>query len=121
MQLKPKLSLNFWDDFYDDGFVPNGQTQKTYAYIEESPLTLEQEAFFIAWLKLKLTPLLPTTQLSISFFDSTKKYPTLTEGHFKRWELILENITHKELESLIETISTSLLHPEFDLVIYSES
>ena len=29
-----KISINIWDDYCDDGYVPEGKTQDTYAYIE---------------------------------------------------------------------------------------
>ena len=29
-----KIPINIWDDFYDDGYCPEGEIVKTYAYVE---------------------------------------------------------------------------------------
>lgn len=29
------VDLNLWDDYYDDGYVPEGKCQETHMYIEE--------------------------------------------------------------------------------------
>ena len=30
------IPVNIWDDYWDDGYAPEGKKQETYAYIEES-------------------------------------------------------------------------------------
>ena len=30
------ICINIWDDFYEDGYVPEGEIQETYGYVEES-------------------------------------------------------------------------------------
>lgn len=119
MQIKQNFTINFWDDFYDDGFVPEGEEQKTFAYVEEN-LDLKAQAFLISWLKLSLEPLLPKSNLAIVFFDSKKEYPNVPDRHFKRWHLEIKNITHKDLENLLEKIS-ELTHPEYNITFSSDS
>ncbi len=29
------IPFNIWDDFYDDGHVPEGESQETHGYVEE--------------------------------------------------------------------------------------
>lgn len=42
------IPFNIWDDYYDDGFVPQGEIQETHGYIEEYDiLTKEQKAAII--------------------------------------------------------------------------
>jgi len=31
-----KISINIWDDFYDDDYVPKGKIQETFIYVEEN-------------------------------------------------------------------------------------
>ncbi len=31
---RPVIYFNIWDDFYDDGFIPEGRCQETHGYIE---------------------------------------------------------------------------------------
>jgi len=37
------IDVNIWDDYYDDDFVPEGETQETYIYIEEYDVFSEDE------------------------------------------------------------------------------
>ena len=37
------IPINIWDDFYDDGYVPQGKTQNTYIYVEEPDIPLEKQ------------------------------------------------------------------------------
>jgi hypothetical protein len=35
METFERIPINIWDDFYDDGFVPEGKIQETFIYVEE--------------------------------------------------------------------------------------
>jgi len=37
------IPVNIWDDYYDDGFIPKGEKQKTYIYIEDSNFLQEDK------------------------------------------------------------------------------
>ena len=34
--------INIWDDFYDDGYVPEGEKLETYIYVEDSSVSHEK-------------------------------------------------------------------------------
>ena len=29
------IDINIWDDFYDDGYVPYGETTESFIYVED--------------------------------------------------------------------------------------
>ena len=41
---KNRIGFNIWDDYHDDGYVPNGESQDTYSYVEEEMDEVEKEA-----------------------------------------------------------------------------
>ena len=44
LPLNTTIPVNIWDDYCDDGHVPEGEKQETYAYIESSEIPeAEQE------------------------------------------------------------------------------
>ena len=126
---KQTIPINIWDDFYDDGYVPEGEIQKTYIYVEDSELDLEtrKNALEILLNHLNTKVDLPGVKLWMEFYDSKKKYPKLigTEYEsflFQRWEIKVENLTHERLHRLVEELqeaNLSLNGAEF--IIYSES
>ncbi|MFT7157449.1 MAG: hypothetical protein ACI8Q1_002468 [Parvicella sp.] len=38
LSVMERVNVNFWDDFHDDGYVPEGEVTETYAYIEDSTI-----------------------------------------------------------------------------------
>lgn len=126
---KQTIPINIWDDFYDDGYVPEGKIQKTYIYVEDSDLDLETKkgALEILLNHLKTKVDLPGVKLWMEFYDSKKKYPQLvgTEHEwclFERWEIKVEHLTHERLHSLVEELEEANLSfngAKFN--IYSES
>ncbi len=123
------ISVNIWDDFYDDEHVPDGEIQETYAYIEEDNLSYdtEKECLAILMKHVEKTALFPNENMELSFYDSAKVYPNLvgTEHEYclyKRWQIQFKNITHSTLDSLVEKLNNADLHHNgIALGIYSES
>jgi len=123
------IPINIWDDFYDDGYVPQGKTQNTYIYVEEPDIPLEkQEAILQILLEhLKTNVRLEGVTLNLFFNDTSLKYPQFigTENEwmlFKRWEIRVDNLTHKRLDSLVGELNNA--HLDYEGVpfrIYSES
>lgn len=133
MSEKPFWGINIWDDYHDDGYIPEGKKQETFAYIEQYPneklddentkkilFTLKElfENFFVNH---------SDTQFNLHYEDTSKKYPSLinTENeHFlyKRWEIKITNITHKNRELLVENFEKNPIKiNDFPVIIYSES
>lgn len=119
------IPINIWDDFYDDGYVPDGDNQSTYAYVEEydelseeiKKKALESVVIFIDTLDL------PGVEYSLDYYNSRDKYPTLDEiHHFERWNINFKHLTHARLETLLEELKKANLSvDDIPLHFYSES
>ena len=124
-----RIPINIWDDYWEDGYVPENEIQETYMYVEDTDIpellrktTLEYINDYILGI-LKVDDF----QTKLYYYDSAKKYPNLigTENEsmlFKRWELRLYNITHERRYKLLEQLNKANL--EFNSIpieFYSES
>lgn len=125
-----KIHINIWDDYHDDGFVPDGQIQETFAYVEGDGLTDEDQRQVLGLL-LRVVETLKDANSKVKAFvcwyDSAIKYPQWvgTEREsilFKRWQLQLEHLTHAEREKLVDLLGQ---HPfQYNgqpVSVYSES
>jgi len=123
------IGINIWDDFYEDGFVPEGEIQETYMYVEEHHLSDDTKKFILGWIlnKIEFENLLgSSTQCELFYFDSKKEYPNLdpehSSLHFTRWELRFKNITHQQVENLVDKLNKLKLKLNNEPVeFYSES
>lgn len=105
MENKETIHINFWDDFWDDGYVPEGKKQECYAYVEQK---MEEEE------KIKVMDYL--------FDFINKNFPMKAELKNVGGQIRLTNITHKELDSLMGFFDKQeLLFEGRPLNIYSES
>jgi hypothetical protein len=124
-----KININIWDDFYDDGFTPEGETQNTYAYVEMSddiPNVEELNILSTLIKYIKDNNLLPNSvDIELLFYDSTTKHPILVFEHeymlYKRWQIEFQNITHEILEKLVEDLKGLEKINNVKVDIYSES
>ena len=123
------IPVNIWDDYHDDGYVPEGEIQETYAYVE-SKLEDEECKNVLILLKEKIEHLTSEKSeltMSINYYDSAKVYPNLvgTEYEYslyKRWQLEMKNISHETRESLVEALKKEALeHKGLKIKVYSES
>lgn len=121
-----RIPINIWDDYFEDGFVPEGEKQATYAYVENNEIPLDDQKncleVLIKYMSDSLN--LKGVDLSIVLYDSKIKYPNIKEEslHFIRWELIMENLTHKRREGLVEELNNAKLSIDgVSFEIYSES
>ena len=123
------IPVNIWDDYHDDGYVPEGEIQETYAYVE-SKLEDEECKNVLILLKEKIEHLTSENSdltMNINYYDSAKVYPNLvgTEYEYslyKRWQLEMKNITHETRESLVEALKKEVLeHKGIKIKVYSES
>ena len=119
-----KISVNIWDDYYDDGYVPEGKIQETYAYLEcELP---DEDCKNVLELLKEQIAKLSKCSLELSYYDSAKVYPKLvgTEYEYslyKKWQLEIKKITHEEREKIVEMLNNKLQYQDKPIVVYSES
>lgn len=123
-----KIYVNIWDDFYDDGYIPEGEIQKTYSYVE-SDLDDNNCKEVLTLLQHTIEQLMPTRsfEMVLNYYDSRTVYPHLigTEHEsilYQRWQLEFTHLTHEVLESLVEKLQKlHLIYQHKPLKIYSES
>jgi len=122
------IPVNIWDDYYEDGYVPEGKVQETYIYIENSDLSHEFRKECLDNLLPHIRENVgPEVRLFENFYDSKKKYPNVTgpeheHFHFGRWEIRVENMSHKVRHELLEKLqSLDLKYKNIPYHIYSES
>ena len=118
------IPINIWDDYHEDGYVPDGENQNTYAYVEDYDLLSEiaKHALERLYNYIVANKLLPNVQMSLIYYKSKDKYPTLDDIYqYERWELRFENLTHKLREELVEKLNKNKIYDDCLLRIYSES
>lgn len=131
MEKLDRIGINIWDDYFEDGYVPEGEIQETYAYVEggRDYLTNEDQKKILELLlnHLKGKKYLEGVEMFIQFYDSKLKYPQFvgTEHEwilFERWEIRFKNLSHEKREILVEGLRTENLKcNNIPLKIYSES
>lgn len=124
-----EIPINIWDDYYEDGYVPEGEVQETYVYVEDYEILVEDTErylnFLLEFIKSKLK--FNEVEMYLEFYDSRKKYPDINEKdnpnfHYSRWEIVMKNITHKRREELVKLLMEANLEFEgHKFRIYSES
>lgn len=128
--MSKSIPVNIWDDYYSDGYVPEGEVQKTYAYVESRDFNENDCKNILRFVKEEIEKIAKpewNLKLEIEFYDSAKVYPNLvgTEHEYclyKRWQLHLTNITHEALEDIVEQLEKkTLIYNHLPLDIYSES
>jgi len=124
-----QISINIWDDYYDDGYVPEGEIQETYAYAE-CDISDEQARHALNLLESTIKTVYndkPPFEMELYYYESAKKYPHLVgteHEHFlyNRWQLGFKNMTHTVREELVTILSQKNLSLEqTPFSIYSES
>lgn len=99
------IVINFWDDFYDDGRVPEGKVQETYAYVE-SPISLPSTV------RLEILQTIKE-HIETEYFSIIDDGELRLEGSGKyngqtNWRLTLSPITHEQLEALVTHLEKSV-------------
>lgn len=125
-----KIPINIWDDFYDDGYVPEGERLETYIYVEDSKISHEKRKECLEVLLDFINKNLNTegVKLWMEFYESRKKYPNLVGNpdaekmFFDRWEIKIEGLTHKRLgDWMVILESSGIKVDDIPFLIYSES
>lgn len=122
------ININIWDDYWDDGYTPEGESQDTYMYVEGSSQLPDKQKEYLELLleKLRTLPNLESTLFELLYYNSRDKYPDIHEDydflHYARWEIRVKNLTHERREQLVEELNEAKLSIEgIPFSIYSES
>jgi len=124
------IPINIWDDFYDDGYAPEGEKLETYIYVEDTDIPQENCKKYLEILLEYINKNLNTdgVKLWLELYESRKKYPNLVGNpdaekmFFDRWEIKVEGLTHRRLDAWMKVLEN--VHIESDGVpfyIYSSS
>lgn len=105
-EIKGNISINIWDDFYDDGHVPEGKKVETKAYVEgETNEELAEKGMECMYNFIKDLSILKGVEVRLS---GDRIYFT--------------DLTHKILDALTKVLDKEILVVDgYELDIYSES
>lgn len=124
------IPINIWSDFYDDGYVPDGEVTESYIYIEDSDIELDKQKEYLEFLYnyIKNNLNINGVKIWIELYESRKKYPNLVGNpdaekmFFDRWEIRLENITHERVFDWLKILdNVEIKVDNIPFFIYSES
>jgi uncharacterized Zn finger protein (UPF0148 family) len=90
-----KIPINIWNDYYDDGHVPEGEIQSTYIYVE-ARISIDDS-------KKYLEKLLDFMRKKITLGENTK-LKMVYNDQMKRWQIDVENLTHERRESILKEL-----------------
>jgi hypothetical protein len=124
------ININIWDDYFEDGCVPEGEVQETYAYIESPDIEKDEEKACLEYLMsyiVKNSLLENDIKMSLVFYDARVKYGSKLAEVFPvcvltRWDLRFEGLSHEAREQLVAKLQQGNLTYKSDpLIVYSES
>ncbi len=124
------IPINIWDDFYDDGYVPEGEKLETYIYVENTDIPQEKRKEYLEVLLDYINKNLNTDgiKLWMELYESRKKYPNLVGNpdaerfFFDRWEIKVEGLTHKRLDEWMRILENIDINVDgIPFYIYSSS
>lgn len=124
-----KVDVNIWDDYYEDDYIPEGENQETYIYVEDTSISHEHRKKYLEYLMfyLKMHMGINDLKMWMNWYDSKKKYPNLVGEeyetmHFQRWEIRIEGLTHRKREEIVKQLQKEPLTLNGLLFnVYSES
>ncbi len=105
------ISVKFWVDFNDDGYVPEGEVTDTFAIIGNGriPDTECHKQLSKLLEYIQTNNLLPkTARLRMFLSDSAALHPNLIEKYeymmTKNWQIQIINIKHEQLDELMDKL-----------------
>ena len=128
--MKQTIPINIWDDYYEDGDVPEGEIQDTYIYVEDNDIPhMKRKEYLEKLLQYMNENLsLPGVKMWMYFYDSAVEYPKLAANPeyqyllFKRWKIKVENLTHERREVLVNELNQANISADnIPFKIYSQS
>jgi hypothetical protein len=134
---KYEIPVNIWDDYYEEGYIPDGKIQETYIYVEDDKIPLltrkKYLEYLLDWINKNIT-YLDGVKMWVELYDSKIKYPEMTAEkcdavgmpydrfHFSRWEIKVQHMTHEMRYKLVDDLEKAKLAIDgLYFNIYSES
>jgi len=117
-----KIPVNIWDDYYDDGYVPKGEVQKTYVYVEEPEISNDDEKKYLKYILtyIEINKLLSSNVVMYLAKRNGKVFDNIVFAD--RWEINFIHFTHKEREKLLKNLQdANLSYDGIPFKFYSES
>lgn len=108
LQTEPvSIGVNIWDDYYEDGFIPEGEIQETHMRIEEMEMSDETKNFCM---RIIFDYMVHNLNLDgVKIIDCGD-------------EIWFEGLTHERREKLVDELNEAGLTVEgFPFSVYSES
>lgn len=104
------VPFNIWDDYYDDGFIPDGKIQQTHGYIEEYDFLMFEE-------KLEIVNLIYNY-----IVDNCSNILDKVEVAIDAEDISFKHLTHVQREKLVKKLQSSELNYHgLYIEFYSES
>ena len=99
------ISVNIWDDYYEDGYVPDGETLETFIYVEDTNFSQNERENFLLYLKEKIDSHKLPIDTKMAIYDTKIEYPNLDFDelqmqHWKRPEIRVYNMEELKLDNL---------------------
>jgi hypothetical protein len=103
-ELFDRIPFNVWDDFYDDGYIPEGEKQDTYGYVENDMPDEE---------KAQVSKIVYDFIMTLDMTGVTLKLGV---------DIDFDNLTHARLDKLMgELKNSNLKWNGKEIYFYSES
>jgi hypothetical protein len=121
--MKP-IPINIWDDYHEDGHIPEGEIQETYIYVEDYNIPHDSCRYvldrFMKFIKNNLR--YDNVEMRLEFYDSKVKYPDYPGLHYQRWEIKVKHLTHQQREYIVDILyGVNLNLDGIPIRVYSES
>lgn len=123
------IPINIWDDFYEDDYIPEGEIQETYIYVEDTEISHDARhkilEYFLKYIEIKFD--LTGVEFDLIYYDSKLIYPQFvgTENEwmlYERWQINVKHLTHKKLDEIIHGLDKIKLNIlDIPIIVYSES
>ena len=111
-QKADEIVINIWDDFYDDGFIPEGKIQDTHIYVEEYELDDNGINVIIDMLLDYINDNISLEGVEFSIRDRSRHSNETVN------EIYVKHMTHKQLHQLMKDLKICTLSWWFTNKIY---
>jgi hypothetical protein len=120
------IHINLWDDYYEDGHIPEGEKQETHMYVEEDKFPLiHQRKVLCKVLVFVKENTSKSVEAKLKLQIINEKYPNLKDSGMSspdQWRIEFVGLTHVLREKLLDSLKKSgLKYGDQPLYFYSES
>lgn len=107
------ININIWDDYWEDGYVPDGEIQETFIYVDDTNIPLNEQSEIIEIIE---------NYISLSWGNNILKADISKILLSDMCRLEIKNISHRERFNLLKDLRKSnLTYKGNKFNIYSES